>query len=283
MYYIPRGGNRGGADQFTWSSVKTDKDREYYLGHSLKAPVGRWQEGRDLQWFNKLRTDGESVSDERAAVRQAEKEAMMAALGQKVSKSPPAVASTQVNASQMTPAHSKISSGDRPKKRTKRSHDVRSKKKRKKEKSKEAKKKSRTHKRGYRRSDSDSSSESSSFDSSASSDSEVETPKQRKHRTRDPHEDTPRKKRTYEMAADSRKQKSTKMPGEEIKRHDSYESGSTRHRDRPSDKHRDRPSGKHRHRHTDRHRVSASPSSRRQTSDTARHTNRSSNSTQDRR
>ena len=32
MYYIPRGGTRGGADQFTWDSVKTDKDREYYLG-----------------------------------------------------------------------------------------------------------------------------------------------------------------------------------------------------------------------------------------------------------
>ncbi len=41
----PRGGTRGGADQFSWDSVKADKDREYYLGHSVKALTGRWQKG----------------------------------------------------------------------------------------------------------------------------------------------------------------------------------------------------------------------------------------------
>ncbi len=40
-----RGGNRGGKDQFNWETVKGDKDREYYLGHSVKASVGRWQKG----------------------------------------------------------------------------------------------------------------------------------------------------------------------------------------------------------------------------------------------
>lgn len=40
-----RGGNRGGKDQFNWESVKSDKDREYYLGHSVKATTGRWQKG----------------------------------------------------------------------------------------------------------------------------------------------------------------------------------------------------------------------------------------------
>ena len=40
-----RGGNRGGKDQFNWDSVKSDKDREFYLGHSVKATTGRWQKG----------------------------------------------------------------------------------------------------------------------------------------------------------------------------------------------------------------------------------------------
>ncbi|XP_071504705.1 uncharacterized protein [Diadema antillarum] len=86
MYYVPRGGNRGGADQFTWDSVKSDKDRECYLGHSLKAPVGRWQQGKDLQWFNKERKEGVDSSNmtEAEAVKQAEKEALVIALGQKI-------------------------------------------------------------------------------------------------------------------------------------------------------------------------------------------------------
>jgi len=31
--------------EFTWEDVKADKHRENYLGHSIKAPVGRWQKG----------------------------------------------------------------------------------------------------------------------------------------------------------------------------------------------------------------------------------------------
>jgi|TARA_B100000524_G_scaffold46783_2_gene22235 hypothetical protein len=42
----PRGGTRGGKDQFKWDDVKQDKDRECYLGHSLHASVGRWQKGK---------------------------------------------------------------------------------------------------------------------------------------------------------------------------------------------------------------------------------------------
>jgi hypothetical protein len=41
----PRGGNRGGKDQFNWENVKSDADREFYLGHSVKATTGRWQKG----------------------------------------------------------------------------------------------------------------------------------------------------------------------------------------------------------------------------------------------
>jgi len=36
------GGTRGGQDQFKWEDVKSDKQRENYLGHSAMAPIGRW-------------------------------------------------------------------------------------------------------------------------------------------------------------------------------------------------------------------------------------------------
>jgi hypothetical protein len=38
-------GARGGRAEFSWDNVKSDKDREFYLGHSVKAGVGRWQKG----------------------------------------------------------------------------------------------------------------------------------------------------------------------------------------------------------------------------------------------
>ncbi|XP_013908451.1 PREDICTED: multiple myeloma tumor-associated protein 2, partial [Thamnophis sirtalis] len=91
MFGSSRGGVRGGQDQFKWEDVKTDKQRENYLGNSLMAPVGRWQKGKDLTWYAKEKKGAASLSrqEELSAIRQAEEEAMMAALGYKNVKKQP--------------------------------------------------------------------------------------------------------------------------------------------------------------------------------------------------
>mmetsp|Transcript_11208 Transcript_11208/g.28368 ORF Transcript_11208/g.28368 Transcript_11208/m.28368 type:complete len:225 (+) Transcript_11208:2-676(+) len=85
MYNGPaRGGTRGGRDQFKWEDVKGDKYRENYLGHSVHATVGRWQNGRDLLWYSRDK-QGEAggSSQELRAVKQREEELMQEALGLK--------------------------------------------------------------------------------------------------------------------------------------------------------------------------------------------------------
>ncbi|KAJ6264706.1 hypothetical protein Dda_0856 [Drechslerella dactyloides] len=73
-----------------WSDVKDSKDREYYLGVSVKAPTGRWQQNRDIQWYS--RAAGSPAAEEAARARaeevrkikEAENDALSAALGFKV-------------------------------------------------------------------------------------------------------------------------------------------------------------------------------------------------------
>ncbi|KAF2471274.1 uncharacterized protein BDR25DRAFT_303335 [Lindgomyces ingoldianus] len=83
---VRKEGSRGGRAEFKWEDVKTDAQRENYLGHSLMAPVGRWQNGRDLNWYARgddpdPQSAAEKLAQEKRRIKEAEEDAMLAAMG----------------------------------------------------------------------------------------------------------------------------------------------------------------------------------------------------------
>ncbi|KAI8909553.1 kinase phosphorylation protein-domain-containing protein [Gorgonomyces haynaldii] len=84
-----RSGNRGGLGLFKWDAVKDNhKEKDHYLGSTVKAAQGRWQKNKKLDWYHtdKAELDKKVDVDEIARIKLMEQEAMGLALQGQVTK-----------------------------------------------------------------------------------------------------------------------------------------------------------------------------------------------------